>query len=130
MFIDLKMQNNTFAPRFHGHKTISHGYTNFAAEQPQKLLLQFKIRRALRRSQYFKLRPDCRNLFLRRGSIMANLTAKELSAIEDQLGIEQNLIKKYNMYAQTSQDAQIKTKCQQIATRHQGHVDTLMGHLN
>jgi len=61
---------------------------------------------------------------------MANLTAKELSAIEDQLGIEQNLIKKYNMYAQTSQDAQIKTKCQQIATKHQGRVDTLMGHLN
>lgn len=61
---------------------------------------------------------------------MANLTAKELTAIEDQLGIEQNLIKKYNMYAQTSQDAQIKTKCQEIATKHQGHFNTLMNHLS
>lgn len=61
---------------------------------------------------------------------MANLTAKELSAIEDQLGIEQNLIKKYNVYAQTSQDAQIKSKCQEIASKHQCHFDTLMGHLS
>ena len=61
---------------------------------------------------------------------MANLTAKELTAIEDQLGIEQNLIKKYNMYAQTSGDGQLKTKCEQIASRHQCHYDTLLGHLN
>lgn len=61
---------------------------------------------------------------------MANLTSKELSAISDQLGIEQNLIKKYNMYAQTSADQCIKTKCEQIAQKHQNHYNTLMGHLN
>lgn len=61
---------------------------------------------------------------------MANLTAKELSAIEDQLGIEQNVIKKYNMYAQNAGDSCIKTKCEQIAAKHQNHYNTLMSHLN
>lgn len=61
---------------------------------------------------------------------MPILTSKELSAIEDQLGIEQNLIKKYKLYAQHSQDAQIKTKCEEIATKHQTHYNTLLGHLN
>lgn len=61
---------------------------------------------------------------------MANLTAKELSAIEDTLGVEQNIIKKYTMYAQTSTDSCIKTKCEQIASKHQNHYNTLMSHLN
>lgn len=61
---------------------------------------------------------------------MANLTSKELTAIEDTLNVEQNLIKKYTMYAQTSTDACIKTKCEQIAAKHQNHFNTLMGHLS
>ena len=61
---------------------------------------------------------------------MANLTSKELTAIGDQLGIEENLIKKYKMYAQSSSDAQIKQKCTEIADKHQNHYNTLMGHLN
>lgn len=61
---------------------------------------------------------------------MANLTSKELSGIEDQLKIEQLLIKKYKVYAQTSSDPQIKTKCEQIAGKHQNHFDRLMGFLN
>lgn len=32
---------------------------------------------------------------------MANLTSKELSAIEDQLGIEQNMVKKFQMYTKS-----------------------------
>ena len=50
---------------------------------------------------------------------MANLTSKELSAIEDQLNAEQCLIKKYKLYAQNASDPQIKTKCEQIAAKHQ-----------
>ena len=50
---------------------------------------------------------------------MSNLTAKELAAIEDQLSNEQVLIKKYQLYAQASVDPQIKTKCEQIASKHQ-----------
>lgn len=61
---------------------------------------------------------------------MATLTAKELTAIEDQLGIEENLVKKYKMYAQQAQDTCIKQKCEEIATKHQSHFNTLLGHLS
>ena len=60
---------------------------------------------------------------------MSNLTSKELSAISDQLGVEENMVKKYKMYAQTSQDTQIKQKCEEIAQKHQNHYNTLMSHL-
>lgn len=61
---------------------------------------------------------------------MATLTSKELTAIEDQLGVEQNLVKKYQMYATQTQDPQIETKCNEIASKHQNHYNTLLGHLN
>ena len=61
---------------------------------------------------------------------MANMTAKELSAIEDQLGMESNMIKKYRLYAQSCQDQEIRTKCEEIASRHQSHFNTLMEHLS
>ena len=60
---------------------------------------------------------------------MANLTSKELSAIEDQLNCEQMLIKKFRAYASVATDPQIKTTCEQIANQHKQHFDTLMGHL-
>lgn len=60
---------------------------------------------------------------------MPNISAKELSAIEDQLNFEQILIKKYNSYASMAQDPQIKSTCEQIAMQHKQHFDTLMGHL-
>lgn len=61
---------------------------------------------------------------------MATLTTKELSAIEDQLSMEQSLIKKFNTYATMCNDPQIKSKCQQIAQKHQQHYTTLMNHLS
>ena len=61
---------------------------------------------------------------------MANLTTKELSAIEDQLCAEQTLVKKYQLYSQSSTDPQIKSKCEQIAAKHQTHFDRLMNQLN
>ena len=61
---------------------------------------------------------------------MANLTAKELSAIGDHLAMEENIVRKYRMYACTTQDPQIKQKCEDIAQRHQSHFNTLMGHLS
>lgn len=60
---------------------------------------------------------------------MANITAKELTAIEDQLGVEQTLVKKYKLYAQAATDPQIKIKCEQVAARHQDHFNKLMGYL-
>lgn len=61
---------------------------------------------------------------------MANLTAKELSALEDQLSMEQLLVKKYKMVASMATDQEIKTKCDQIANKHQEHFNRLMSHLN
>ncbi len=60
---------------------------------------------------------------------MANLTSKELSAIEDQLNQEQILIKKFKAYSQTATDPQIKNQCEQIANQHKQHFNTLMGYL-
>lgn len=60
---------------------------------------------------------------------MVNISSKELTAISDQLGVEQNLIKKYKMYAQASSDPQIKGKCSDIANKHQSHYDKLLSHL-
>ena len=61
---------------------------------------------------------------------MSNLTSKELSAIEDQLAVEQNLVKKYKMYAQQSSDPQIRAQCEEIAAKHQSHFSRLLSHLN
>ena len=61
---------------------------------------------------------------------MATLSAKELSAIEDQLSLEQTMIKKYKMYSQACTDPQLKTKCEQIAAKHQNHFCRLMGQLD
>ena len=60
---------------------------------------------------------------------MANLTAKELSALEDQLNYEQMLVKKYKAYSQAATDPQIKASWEQMANQHKQHFDTLMGHL-
>ena len=60
---------------------------------------------------------------------MADLTEKELSALQDQLNLEQSLIRKYKGYAALAQDPQIKALCDQLACRHKQHFDTLMGHL-
>ena len=61
---------------------------------------------------------------------MANLTAKELSALEDQLNCEQMRIKKFKLFAHSATDPQIKTTCENMAARHKQHFDTLMGHLS
>lgn len=61
---------------------------------------------------------------------MANLTAKELAAIKDQLGQEQLMVKKYKGYAQFCTDPQIKSKCEQVAAQHQNHYDTLFKLVN
>jgi hypothetical protein len=60
---------------------------------------------------------------------MASITSKELSALEDQLNCEQVLVKKYHIFAGQCVDPQLKTKCEQIAARHQDHFNRLMTHL-
>lgn len=57
------------------------------------------------------------------------LTTKELTALEDQLGVEQVMVKKYNTMAGQCSDPAIKAKLTSIANRHQQHYNTLMGYL-
>ena len=61
---------------------------------------------------------------------MPNLTSKELSAIEDQLNMEQLLIKKFQTVAQLTSDPQIRTKFENITKKHHEHICKLLSHLN
>lgn len=59
-----------------------------------------------------------------------NLTAKELSAIEDELSFENNLISKYKNYAETCTDTELKSKYEDAVTRHRKHFDALFSLIN
>ena len=60
---------------------------------------------------------------------MAQITTKELSAIDDGLAHEQNMIAKYQFYACSATDSTLKDKYEQIAQAHQRHFDELYSHL-
>ena len=60
---------------------------------------------------------------------MANLTSKELTALEDQLKAEQFTVAKYRGMATQCNDAIIKSKLEQIASRHQQHYDKIVSYL-
>ncbi len=47
------------------------------------------------------------------------LTAKELSAIEEQLKAEKLLITKNKAYAQVCDDPELRKKCEQMAAKHE-----------
>ena len=57
---------------------------------------------------------------------MANLTAKELTALEDQIGMEQTLVKKYQAMAGMCSDTKIQQSMNDFAMKHQQHCNTLM----
>ncbi|SHH85910.1 hypothetical protein SAMN02745823_01228 [Sporobacter termitidis DSM 10068] len=57
---------------------------------------------------------------------MANLTSKELSALEDQIGQEQLLVKKYQAMSNMCQNQQIKQCLTDYAGKHQQHCNTLL----
>ena len=60
---------------------------------------------------------------------MASFTSKELTALEDQLTMEQNVISKFKMYSHTAIDSEIKDKCDCIANKHQQHYNNLIAQL-
>ena len=60
---------------------------------------------------------------------MAMLTTKELTALEEQLGSEQVLVKKYRTMAAYCADLSLRSKLENIAMRHQGHYDKLITYL-
>ena len=60
---------------------------------------------------------------------MASLTSKELTALEDQLASEHNIISKYKMYSHSAVESEIRDKCNCIASKHQKHYDILAAQL-
>jgi ferritin len=60
------------------------------------------------------------------GISLANLTTKELAALQDQIDLEQTLVKKYQAMANMCNDTQIQKGLSDYAQRHQRHCDTLM----
>lgn len=60
---------------------------------------------------------------------MTNLTCKELTALDDQMGCEQVLVKKYRAMACLCNDTELQNKLNGIADKHQQHFNTLMNFL-
>ena len=60
---------------------------------------------------------------------MANLTAKELSALEDTIGSEATLVKKYEAMACLCSDTTIAQKFTDYANKHRAHYNTLVSFL-
>jgi len=60
---------------------------------------------------------------------MANLTGKELSALEDQLGFEKLMVCKYQNAAQTCTEQALKAKYETYAASHKQHYETLLNFL-
>ena len=58
------------------------------------------------------------------------LTAKELSAIEEQLKAEKLLITKNKAYAQLCDVPELRKKCEQMAAKHEDHYQTLLSLLD
>lgn len=61
---------------------------------------------------------------------MANLTSKELTALEEQLKAESVLVAKYKAMANDTGDSQLSAKLNEIANKHQTHYNTLFQFLN
>lgn len=56
---------------------------------------------------------------------MAQLSEKELSALNDLLADEELLTKKFSMLAKQTEDMEIQQKFEQISRQHQGHFNSL-----
>lgn len=60
---------------------------------------------------------------------MANLTEKELMALDEQLGAEENLVKKYEAMACLCSDVKIQQDLTNSAKKHRAHYNTLVSFL-
>lgn len=60
---------------------------------------------------------------------MANLSAKELTALSDQLNFERVVCAKYQAAVQECEDAQLKTCFQKYADHHRQNFNCLLGYL-
>ena len=60
---------------------------------------------------------------------MANLTTKELSALEDQLGFEQMCVCKYQAAARETNETELSNRFEQCAAQHRQNFSTLLLYL-
>lgn len=60
---------------------------------------------------------------------MPNLSSKELSALEDQLGFERMLCCKYQDAAQSTTETELKNTYSQCAALHKQNYETLLSFL-
>lgn len=60
---------------------------------------------------------------------MTNLTSKELTALEDQIGHEETLVKKYDAMACLCNDTKIQQEFTNFANKHRAHYNTLVSFL-
>ena len=60
---------------------------------------------------------------------MTNLPAKELTALEDQIGCEATLVKKYEAMACLCADTRIQQRFNDSANKHRAHYNTLVSFL-
>lgn len=60
---------------------------------------------------------------------MANLTTKELSALEDQLGFEKVLCCKYKDAAKNTREGSLKNSYEQYAAQHRQNYEMLLSFL-
>lgn len=60
---------------------------------------------------------------------MVQLSEKELSVLQDLLSDEELLVKKFQMLAEHSEDAEVKEKYRRISKQHQGHFNALYAYL-
>ena len=57
---------------------------------------------------------------------MTNLTEKELTALEHQIGTEQTMVKKYEAMACLCPDEAIARELNDAAAKHRGHYNALL----
>ena len=60
---------------------------------------------------------------------MAQLSAKELSGLQDLLSSEELLIRKFQMLSETTSDPELKQQFLAISKRHQSHYDAMYSQL-
>ena len=60
---------------------------------------------------------------------MANLTSKELTALEDQISEEATLVKKYEAMACLCGDTNLQKDFNDYANKHRAHYNTLVSFL-
>jgi len=57
------------------------------------------------------------------------ISTKELSGLEDILGVEKNLASKYQTYSNMCTEPTLQTKFTEVAAKHQQHFNTLVTYL-